>query len=336
MKRFFSLSGVFLALVILGVLPFIVFGALVGWTGMQKVAVYGFFVCLYATVLNGRRLGMAMAVGFAIFAVIGTQVHASPLGGAMVVGMSAVLIVCLATRGYAQAMLFAAMFIPYPIATPPQPWAGASMTSLTYLAAVLGATFIAGLWGLVLGGLIHDKLPAAAPVPGASRQDALIAGVLLVPVAAAITYLAMSAFPQAKWVWLLATIYSLIKPSPDLNWVMTRDMVVGTVVGVGASIGILSIGMPTGVMMLVGSFVMCGALGLRMMGKPYWVYAGVVTAAAVLMTGAGMDPLEALEDRLVFTLAGALGAVALGAGITWLIHLAHIHRDVRTEATASA
>jgi hypothetical protein len=137
-------------------------------------------------------------------------------------------------------------------------------------------------------------------------------------------------------VWLLATIYSLIKPSPDLNWVMTRDMVVGTVVGVGASIGILSIGMPTGVMMLVGSFVMCGALGLRMMGKPYWVYAGVVTAAAVLMTGAGMDPLEALEDRLVFTLAGALGAVALGAGITWLIHLAHIHRDVRTEATASA
>ncbi len=329
MRRFGLSTARILIFVLIGIAPFLALGAFVGWSDMQKVTVFAFFVGMYATVLNGRRVGVGLASIFAVFMAVATQVHASPVGGAVVVALAGVMIAVLATRGLAQAMLLAAMFIPNAIATPPQPWEGTSLNSVAYVAAVLAATFAAGLWGCFMGGPIFDRLPDRARPAGTGRQDALIAAALLVPATALIAFYSMTYIPETKWVWILATIYGLMQQSTDLNWAITRDMVVGTVLGVCASVAVLTIGLPAGWMLLVGALVMCGALSLRFMGKPYWMYSGVVTAAAILMTGAGMDPFEALEDRLFFTILGAIATVALGAGITWVVNLAHVRRDAR-------
>jgi uncharacterized membrane protein YccC len=126
-------------------------------------------------------------------------------------------------------------------------------------------------------------------------------------------------FPQAKWSWLLAALYSMMMATTGMTLKSSRDMIVGTSVGVVGAVLILFVGLPTSAAILVGSIILPASLALRAAGKSMWISTGVSTSGVILLTGASMDPYVAAQDRLVFSAVGAIIAVLLGSAITWAV-----------------
>lgn len=309
------------ALIFAGVIPFIILAAFVGWLDIIKIALFGFFVALLTTVPHGARVGLTFAALFSAFAIAGAWVGSSPWGAAVVVGLSAVVIPVSAIKGTLRAGIFAAMFIPNTFNPAPMPWHGESASSLAFLGAVALVTFLGGLVGLVIGNYIHKQLPPVADVSKFQPRVAFALGSIIVIVTFVLTYYSMTHFPQAKWAWLLATIYSMMLATTGMSWRTSRDLILGTIIGIGVAIGILFIGIPISVMVLLGTFVMCASIAMKMLGRPNWMATSVSTGGVILLTGANMDPFLAAEDRFVFTVVGAIIAVALGFLMTFVASL---------------
>ena len=318
MNAFISTTWKFFALILVGIAPFMLIAGIVGWRDIIKIAVYGFFVALLATVPNGTRIGVQLALIFSLLAGMGTLLQDSTLGITILMGVSAALIPIYGYRGMLQAGIFAAMFLPNTVNPPPHPWAGADPTSLAFFAAIVGLTLLGSIWGIVIGGAVHRALPESPQTPRSqvSPRAAWVAGVLIVAVTCTITYVSVTNFPQAKWAWLLGAIYSMMMASTGMTWTTTWQIIAGTMAGALAAIVLLFANPPVSVMMMAGAIVMSASIALKMIGKPYWSSTGISTAGVIVLTGSSMDPLLAAEDRVIFTFVGALVAVVLGASLT--------------------
>lgn len=322
MKAFIAATWQFFLLVIVGVLPFLVFAGIVGWHDLIKIAIYGFFVAMMATIYNGPTAGLGFALIFAVFSMAGSTVQDSPLGAAALIGLSALLASFCATKGQLRAAIFAAMFIPCTFNPPPTPWSGEANGSQAFLLAIAGVTILGGFWGLFIGWIIKRKLPEFPPPSRVSWQVALAAGLVVAVFTCAVTYYSVDNFPDAKWSWLLATIYSMMTVTTGMTWATSRDLILGTTIGVVIAVAIFMIGMPMSLMVLVGTLVMASSIALRVAQKPLWLATSVSTPGVVLLTGSTMDPFLAAEDRLIFAVAGAIIAVLLGFALTWVVKLA--------------
>lgn len=316
MKPFLAVTSRFLIVMLVGLAPFLVLAAVVGWHDIIKIAIYGLFVTLLATVPNGVRTGITFALVFTVFATAGAMVQGSVLGTTVVVGLSAAMIPFFGSQGHLQAGIFAAMFVANAFNPAPQPWSGATTHSLSFLAAVAGVTLLGALWGLLIGKIIRRVLPELPAGPVIPSRAAVVGGVIVVAVAAIVAYYSVTHFPQAKWAWLLATIYSMMMAATGLTWKTSWQLIAGTTAGVLGAVLILFLIPPISLMMLLGAVAMSASIGLRVVGKPYWLATGVSTAGVIFLTGSSMDPFVAAEDRLFFTAIGAIIAVLLGAAIT--------------------
>lgn len=325
MKDFFSATWRFFVLILIGIAPFLVLAGIVGWHDVIKIAIYGFFVVLLATVPNGPRIGLYFALIFAVLSGAGAALQNSSIGIAALVGLSATLIPIFGAKGMLQAGIFAAMFFPNTVNPAPQPWSGAQSTSFTFIAAIAGVTLLGGLWGLLIGKTVRDKLPPLPTAPSLPARTAWLGGILAILVASGITYFSVTHFPQAKWAWLLAAIYSMLSATTGATWATSAQMIAGTLVGALVAVLLLFANPPVSVMILTGAVVMCASIALRMSKKPYWLSTSVSTAGVIFLTGSSMDPFLAAEDRLIFTLVGAIIAVLLGGAITVAVRLQERH-----------
>lgn len=318
-KAFIGATWRYFALIVVGIAPFLVLATIVGWHNVITIAIYGFFVVLLATIPNGVRTGLVFAFVFAAFATAGALAQHSVIATTVVVGLSAALIPFFRTRGRLQAGIFTAMFVPITCNPPPQPWPGTDSYSATFLAAVAAVALAGGLWGLLIGQSVRRRLPAVPAAPRLPIRAAVVGGALLVTVACTVTYVSVTQFPQAKWSWLLAALYSMMMATTGMTLKSSRDMIVGTSVGVVGAVLILFVGLPTSAAILVGSIILPASLALRAAGKSMWISTGVSTSGVILLTGASMDPYVAAQDRLVFSAVGAIIAVLLGSAITWAV-----------------
>ncbi len=321
MTPLIAATGRLFGLMLVGLLPFIALAVVLGWQDVSKIAIYGFFVALLATLLSGIRTGMALATAFAGLAAAGVACHGAALGIAAIVGLSAALVPIFGRLGSLQAGIFAAMFVPSTFNPPPQPWAGVVATSWEFTAAVAALSLLGAIWGLTIAWALRRRMP---PLPPGTRLDvpvAVIAGILVVLVASGVTFVSINVFPQSKWSWLLTAIYSMMMAAAGMTWRSSWDLVGGTLVGVLAAIAVVQFDHSITLMMLVGSLLLSTSIGLRVVGKPAWLAISLSTAGVVLLTGTGMDPVLAAEDRLAYTVAGAVIAVALGATISFAVRL---------------
>ncbi len=320
MKDLLGATWRLFALVMVGVLPFIVLASIVGWHDLIKIAVYAFFVAFLATVPNGTRLGITFTAMFAGFSVVGVAVGETPWGAACVVGLSVVVLLACAWRGFVKAGIFFAMFVPNVFNPPPVPWFGETQ-SVAFFCAVAGVTLLGGLWGTLIGRSVRNGLPRFPPLPTVPVRPVVAGGSVLVLVVFVLTFYSVANFPQAKWAWLLAAIYSMMMAAEGLSWKASIETILGTLAGVGIALVVLLVALPISLVVLVGTVLMSASIALRMANKRYWISTAVSTAGVIFVTGAGMDPFLAAEDRLIFTMVGAVIAVLLGLMMVGVVRL---------------
>lgn len=335
MAAFVKIALKILGLLVVGLAPFAILGMATGWSGINAASGFGFFVGFVATLSAGWRVGAQFSVIFMVLGTIGVALAALPLPAALVVAVAAALIAYFSTHGQAGLMLVAALFIPYLIHEPPTPWTGGTNTSSSYFAAVAGALLFAGLWGAVIGLWLQRYVPKSKPGAKSDATDALLAGILIAVVTGSVTFVSMTWFPEAMWPWLLLTIFILTKPTPDLNWKKSRDRLTGTLVGGAVAFVIILVGTPSAVMSVIGIVGLAAALALKTEGRPYWIYASVMTPAVIMLDSIGANEVMIAADRVLFTVVGVIIALGLGAAVNGVVHWSHANRTRSTGRTTT-
>lgn len=317
MKAFIAVSWRIFAMVMAGVLPFVILSGFLGWHSAIKIGIYGFFVAMLATVIANKKAGLILTFVFAGFAALGAAVYAHQILLAIVVALSAAIIPVCAKYGYIRMGIFAAMFMPNTVCPPPIPWQGEALSSPRALIMIFIVTVLGGLWGRFIGGAIGKAIPSRTPIP-LSWSAVMPSAVIIVMATGLITFYAVTHFPHAKWAWLLGAIYSMMLAVNGMKWRTSVDLIIGTILGTCVVVLLLELNPPYALAMLLGAFVICCSVAIGMVGKPYWLQQSVSTTGVVLLTSTGMNAIEAAEDRFIFTIVGAIIAAALGVIFAWL------------------
>ncbi len=303
---------IFLALVISGA-PFVVASAL-WWSGIAAVAIFALIVGSVATLSDGVKVGAAFSLGFVVLGSAAVAVSGSPLLAALLVAACAFGTAIAATYSLSGPMLIATLFIPYLVHAPPTTISG-EPRGAGYYFAVAASLAAAGAWGCLFAWYLGRGKPIPARPAPVSMQNALRAGLLVAVVVGLITFVAIQRLASTEWVWLLLTIFILTKPTPDLNWTMTRARITGTFLGVAGAALIGALGLPSPVMGFLGLIAITIALTMKVEGRPYWLYASFLTPAVIFFDSASNDTPELALQRLLYTVVGAVFAIALAAAI---------------------
>ncbi|MFA7266461.1 MAG: FUSC family protein [Candidatus Nanopelagicales bacterium] len=301
------------AVLIVALAPFFI-ASRIWWAGIATVAIFTLFVAVFATATLGPEVGIRFLLAFVVIGTVAIAVSGSPLLAALLVAACAYAIAMCALRGLTTAMLQIAIFVPYLIHASPAPPPGGSRDA-AYFIAVAVTILLAGTWGTAIAWLVlrNKPLPKRPAIP--SRHDAVLAGGIVAVVTGLITYVALSRAASTEWVWILLTIFILTKPTPGLNWSRAQSRVLGTGIGVAVAALVGVLGLPTLVLNLLGALTMTAALTLQLKGQPYWIYASLLTPAVILVDSAANDTGELALQRFVFTVIGAVFAIALAAAI---------------------
>ncbi len=317
MKGFLRTAALVFVGLVVAMAPFLVASRL-WWSGIASIAIFAVLVAMVGTASDGVRIGLKFSLAFVGIGTIAVAVAGSPVLASLVVaGVAAAIAIC-AIYQVSGPMLMAALFAPYLIHSPPDALPGNTNTWAFY-AAVAGTLLAAGLWGTLLAWLVRRGKPTAPKGPAISVREGVLTGVIVAVVGGLLTLLCMTQFPKTEWVWLLLTLFVLTKPAPGLNLRMTRDRVAGTMVGVAVALLIGLLGLPTAATTTIGVLALTTALTFRLHGKPYWLYASFLTPAVIMFDSVGADPTSVAEQRLIYTVTGAVLAVALSAGINQFV-----------------
>jgi len=114
--------------------------------------------------------------------------------------------------------------------------------------------------------------------------------------------------------WIILTIVVVFQPSLGDGFRKAAHRAAGTVLGFVIAVLIGALVTNVGLLYLIGTVFLMIAFILMMQGRPYWLYATVLTPAIVLLESAGSTVDEVAEQRL--------GATLIGVTVTVLVMLA--------------
>jgi uncharacterized membrane protein YgaE (UPF0421/DUF939 family) len=104
--------------------------------------------------------------------------------------------------------------------------------------------------------------------------------------------------------WVILTIVVIVQPALGAGLTKAAQRAAGTVLGFAIAIAIGSI-LGTGPLLYaLGTAFLMAALVVMLQGRPYWVYAALLTPAIVLLESAGSTVDQVAKERLAATLAG--------------------------------
>ncbi len=306
-----------LAFMVIALAPSAIVSAIL-WPGAASILAFGVFAGVTGAISSGLRSGVYFAAIFAVASTIAVAVDSVPALAALLVAAMSALIGVFSTKGLAAPMVICAIFIPYVISAPPGRVAEQGLLSGTaiYLGATLLFLFLGGVWGAAVITRLIKKSATQSPADSASPGHALIFGSILAISTGVLTYVAMTWFSQALWMWLLLTIYVLTNPVGDLDAAKTRDRLTGTIVGVVAAALIVSVISNAVALYVLGILLMTIALTIMAEKRSYWIFASFLTPAVIIFDSVGKDQLEVAEERLVFTLVGMVVAVLIAFAVT--------------------
>ena len=128
--------------------------------------------------------------------------------------------------------------------------------------------------------------------------------------------------------WIILTIVVVFQPSLGAGFTKAAHRAAGTVLGflIAILVGLL---VPSGPLLsLIGTVFLMVAFLLMLQGRPYWLYATVLTPAIVLLESSGSTVDTVAKVRL--------GATLIGVAVTLIVMLALVPFSTRLFGTSSA
>lgn len=287
--------------------------AIFGWTSVIGSWMYGAIVAS-ATVFVGRRMAVAASLACGLLMGVGTLTHPYPLVGAIFLGLVMGVAAAQARRGLHSAVLMVPIVTAFAVAQPPS--VVDSDLGTAAIVAVVGAA--GGLWTVLVSKLLFaHKAPTFTPAPVEPRVAHVFAVVAGATVGVA-TWAMLTWFPTHQGGWLVMTLMVVMQPDPHATAVKSISRAGGTLLGVLVALGISTL-LPEGstvlFLALANVFLFAALVWRFALSRPYWQYVAIMTPAVVLMDGTNGTVGQVAEDRLVFTVIGALVAIAIAVAI---------------------
>lgn len=294
-------------MVIAGFVPAIVLG-LLGWTNGVTVAILAglavFIACMGG---NGWRTGLVISLPFAMLAGVSDWAAPNPWLAAVVLGAAAFVRGYAARVGMHNALVMAVISLGFIVASPLPP--DLPISSPLYVALVaLGAS----LWATLVMFLLRHRLQGHEH---AALEPIRVLGfsVVLAVLVAVAAWFVVDLDLGHTGGWIILTILVVFQPSLGAGFRKAAHRAGGTVLGFAIAL-LVGLIVPAGALVYVVGFVLLMVAFLFMLqGRPYWLYATVLTPAIVLLESAGSTVDEVADERL--------GATLVGVGLTVLVML---------------
>mgnify|MGYP001167110022 CR=1 FL=1 len=302
-----------LVLLIVALGPIFAVG-LIFWPSITATTTSAATVAMFATALVGWLNGIQFPAIY-IAAVVGiVATGASPLASAIIVAAVAIAMGLYGSAGLAIVAVQIATSIPFVVAEPPEVSSAGG-----YLQLIVGLT-VASTWGIFLGWLVRRFVPMAEPPrQGVQWIPGVVAGLSLAAVGGSVTYYSQVSLAGTMWAWVLLTFFMLVKPDSTFNLPKISQRVAGTLVGSALATIVIVSGLPITLQPILVIVLLAVALTILVSGKPYWMFVTTLTPAVILMHTGKENPLSVLEERIGYTLVGAVLAIALGVLINFMI-----------------
>lgn len=300
-------------LVLVIALPFSVVSVL-WWPGAVSVAAFGIMAGASSALAGGFRVGAYTGIALAVVGVCGILVRDSLWLVAALMVLLGAFYGLIAARGYVGAAMWLPLLVPYFVASPPALFAQAPPTATVgYLLAVAMIVTVAGVWAAAV---IHLLVTKGKTRPGAQipQRIALSYGLVLGVFAAACAVAGTLWGSGYRWEWVTLTIYVLADPSGKLDRVKFASRVLGTLGGFVLALILFASAPSEAIILLVALGSLWLALTLRAGGKPYWIYVVFLTPSVILLDSFGYSQASVADQRLLFTVVGAVLAVTA----TWV------------------
>jgi uncharacterized membrane protein YccC len=196
---------------------------------------------------------------------------------------------------------------------------------------VAGAVLmVGGLWGTAITRLLLGHRLPSVDRKKLGPRGATAYGVTMGVVLGVAAWAVLSYAKFHEGAWLLLTLIILLQPSPHDTFAKSMQRLVGTLAGALIALVLILINVEQTVALVIGGFLIFGALALRyVLKRPYWEYVTVLTPAVILLSASGVDRVRVAEDRVGFTLIAATVALLIALGVKAVL----VRRAPATEST---
>ena len=316
-------------MVIAGFIPAITLGFIGVTSGVNVAILAGLAVFIACMGGNGWRTGLIIAAPFAVFAGLANWVAPNPWLAAGVLAVAAFL------RGYAgkvgmhDALIMTVIALGFFVASPIQSQQPIPPTLFVFL-----VTLVAAFWATLVMFLLRNRLKV--------RDHAGIDLVRVLPFSFALAFLV----GLATWFvvdlklghtggWIILTILVVFQPTLGAGFTKAAHRAAGTVLGIVIAIFVGAVFTNQDWFYLLGTVFLMASFILMLQGRPYWLYATVLTPAIVLLESAGSTVNEVAEERLGATLIGVALTVAVMLALTPLARYVAGQRAVAPEVESA-
>lgn len=285
-------------MVIAGFSPAIFMGAL-GWKSAVSVAMLGGLATFLAcTMGRGWHTGIVLAVPFSIMTALTVWSAPYALAAAIVLAAAAFMRGYAGKAGMQNAFLTTVIALGFTLADPPKfsgslpsPVIAGGIMLLTTLWVTL-IVFVAQRW-------VHP--PVLAPL-GTSRV-LWFSSILALMVAIAAWFVVDLSLGHGGG-WIILTIVVVYQPNLGDGFKKAGSRALGTVIGFLIAIAVGAVVENGPILYALGTVCMIAAMVVMLTGKPYWVFAALLTPAIVLFESAGSTVTKVALQRLDATFIG--------------------------------
>jgi hypothetical protein len=325
-----------LVVLLIGGTPIFLANVIVG-TDYIIAAIAGVTVTMVGTAIVGGRRGGLFCLGVtAIVSTVSVAVSPWPTAGAIWLGACAVAVGVSGLRGWTGWTSQATIWCAYLVITPPQVGfaqilQGEPIDFSLHACAVTAAVVLAcGLPMVVVTPLLLRRMPPLPKLPPLPTDAAVLMAVSLGLLVFVEAFVVLHDFRIPAGHWLLLT--TLVVAQPSAGKTLTRGIhrAIGTIAGAGIAAAIVLSGAPENLRLTLAYVLVYGAGLMMLSGRPYWMYATLLTPAVVLFSQGLDGGLEVTAARLGFTLAG----IALAFGVMVLVSQAERRSPTRRPARA--
>ena len=309
-------------MVVAGFAPAIVMG-FAGWSNGVNVAILSglaiFIACMGGT---GWRTGLFVSLPFAMLAGLADWAASTPVWAAIVLAGAAFLRGYAAKVGMHDALIMTVISLGFIAAAPPQ--SDSSLAAPVFVALV---AFGASAWATLVVFLLRHRLHQHQHTPLDPTRVMTFSLVLAFLVGVA-TWAVVALDLGHTGGWIILTIVVVFQPSLGAGFTKAAHRAAGTVLGflIAILIGLLVPGGP--LLSLIGTIFLMAAFLLMLQGRPYWLYATVLTPAIVLLESSDSTVDTVAKERL--------GATLIGVAVTLIVMLALVPFSARLFGSSPA
>lgn len=294
-----------------------------GWdSGLNTALLSALAIFIACMSGNGWRTGWNVAVPFAVLVGLAQWTAPNPWLAAIVLASAAFLRGYAAKVGLHDALIMTVIALGFLVASPAP--ADTTIPSVVFVGLVALAS---ALWATLVVFVLRHRLPKHQHT-GLNPIRVLAYSSILALLVGVATWFVVDLDLGHTGGWIILTILVVFQPSLGAGFRKAAERAGGTVLGFVIAI-VLGLLLPGGwVLPAAGTVFLMGSFVLMLQGRPYWIYAAVLTPGIVLLESIGSTVDKVAEERLAATLIGITGTVLV------MLVLAPLARYLSVKGTA--